>query len=130
MGTVPIKAVERIQYYQTRLAPFAAHAAAIGVTADEVDDLAAKTAAARAAYNAQQAARQNAKNATAAFKDATAAMGVAGAALIKKIRATAEQTGDRNVYALASVSPPADRSPRPAPGTPSSLTVCSTGTAR
>src|SRR4051812_47235403 len=98
MGVVPDKQIERVQFYEDHIAPFTTNATAIGVTTAEVTDLGTKTSAARAAYDAQQAARQAAKAATEAFDNAARAMGVAGAALLKKVRAKAEQTGNPNVY--------------------------------
>ena len=123
MGVVPIRKIERVQFYEDHIAPFTTNATAIGLVTTEVTDLDTKTSAARAAYNEQQAARQAAKAATESFKNAANAVTVAGAALLKKIRAKAEQSGDPNVYVLAEIPAPAIPTPRAAPGTPSNLKV-------
>ena len=123
MGVVPTKSIQKVQFYEDHNAPFTTNAVAIGVTTIEVTDLGTKTSAARAAYDAQQVARQAAKAATEAFENAVDAMGVAGAALLKKIRAKAEQTGNPTVYTLAQIPAPPTPSARPAPGKPTDLTV-------
>lgn len=123
MGVVPTKPVQKIQFFEDHITPFTTNAVAIGITTTEVTDLGTRAAAARTAYDAQQAARQAAKAATEAFDNAVVAMGVAGAALLKKIRAKAEQTGNRNVYTLAQIPAPPTPSPRAAPGTPTDLKV-------
>ena len=123
MGTVPSKPLEKVQYYENHIAPFTTNATQIGLVTGDVTDLQARVTAARTAYEAHQAAMQTSKNATAAFNDAVAVLGVVGAALIKKIRAKAEQTGNRNVYTLAEIPAPATPSATPPPGKPTDLTV-------
>ena len=120
---VPKNPLARVQYYENHAAPFSTNATAIGITAAEATDLQARATTARTAYDAQQTALQTSKNATAAFNDAVGSLGVVGAALIKKIRAKAEQTGNVNVYTLAEIPAPATPSARPAPGKPTDLTV-------
>jgi hypothetical protein len=123
MAVVPSKQIEKVQYYQDHIAPFTTNATAIGITTTEVTDLDTKATAARAAYDAQQAAKQAAKTATEAFDNAANAMSVAGAAIIKKIRAKAEQTGNPAVYTLAQIPAPPTPTAKPAPGKPTDLTV-------
>ncbi len=118
MSVVPEKRIDRVQFYEDHIAPFTANATAIGITTTEVTDLDTKTDAARAAYTAQQVAQQAAKAATLAFHNAVNAMSVAGSALIKKIRAKAEQSANPSVYALAQIPAPATPSPMGAPGEP------------
>lgn len=123
MGTVPKKAVERVQFYENHITPFTTNATAIGITSAEATDLGTKTTAARAAFVAQQEAAQSSKVATEAFQNAVDAMSVTGAGLIKKIRAKAEMTNNPDVYTLAEIPAPPTPSPRPAPGTPSNFTA-------
>jgi hypothetical protein len=123
MSVVPTKPIDRIQFYEDHSAPFTTNATAIGVTTTEVTDLDTKTDAARAAYTAQQVAQQAAKNATVALHNAVDAMSTAGAALLKKIRAKAEQTANPNVYTLAEIPPPPTPSPVGAPGEPTNFAV-------
>ena len=87
MGIVPDKNIDKVQFYETHLTPWAANAVAIGTTAGLVTDLTTKTAAARTAYDAQQSVQAAAKAATLTLKTSVAAMGLAGAAIINQIRA-------------------------------------------
>lgn len=119
MSLVPSKFPERVTFYENHIEPFTTNALAIGITTAEAADLATKTAAARAALTAREVAAQAAENATVSMRDAIDAMSTAGAALIKKIRAKAEQVGNNSVYPLASIPPPAIPSPAGRPGTPS-----------
>jgi hypothetical protein len=118
MSVVPNKKLQRVQFYESHLSPWTTNAVAIGTTAPAVTDLQTKTQAARAAFDAQQAAKQTAKAKTEAFLAAVKVMGTAGAAIMKQIRAKGESTGDPNVYELAEIPGPATPTPQGPPGTP------------
>ena len=120
MSVVPGNYIDKVQFYETHLTPWAANAVAIGTTAALVTDLTTKTAAARAAYDAQQSVQAAAKAATLSLGTAVAAMGSAGAAIINQIRAKAASGGD-GVYALAQIPAPATPTPVGTPGTPTSF---------
>jgi hypothetical protein len=122
MSVVPSEVVAKIQFYEDHNAPWSSNAAAIGVTPTEVSSLQTKTAAARTAYDEQQAAQLAARDATLKLRLAVEAMGLAGAAIIKKVRAKA-QTDGPGVYALASLPAPATPTPVPPPGTPTDFTA-------
>ena len=123
MSVVPNKIAQRIQFYEDHIPPFTTNATAIGVSSAEVTDLQTKTAAARSAFDTRQAQQQAAEAATLALKDAVDAMSLAGAVLIKKVRAKAESVGGNSVYTLAELPAPAIPSPVGAPGTPYQLKV-------
>jgi hypothetical protein len=123
MSVVPAKFPERITFYENHLEPFATNAVAIGITAAEASDLEVKTTAAREALTNRDLAQQAAESATLAMRDAIDAMSGAGAALIKKIRAKAEQTGGYSVYSLAEIPAPALPSPVGPPGAVTELTT-------
>jgi hypothetical protein len=123
MSVVPPKALDRLQFYENHVAPFTTNAVAIGISASEATDLSTKTTAAREAYNAKQAAEQSARVATNAWLSAVNVMSVAGSAIMKKIRATAEVAGGTSVYDLAEIPPPATPSPVGPPGQPTALKV-------
>jgi len=123
MSLVPKKDVDRIQFYENHIAPFTTNATAIGILASEATDLQTKTAAARAAFDARQAAQQAAEAATLAQRDAVDAMSNAGAALIEKIRAKAKQVGGNSVYTLAEIPAPATPGPIGPLGKPSDFVV-------
>ena len=126
MSVVPDKYIDRVQFYETHLTPWAANAVAIGTTAGLVTDLTTKTTAARAAYDAQQSVQAAAKAATLTLKTSVAAMGLAGAAIINQIRAKAASGGD-GVYALAQIPAPAVPAPVGRPGTPTGFEVALNG---
>lgn len=122
MSLVPVKLVEKVQFYENHVEPWTTNAVAIGTTAPIMTDLSTKVTAARAAYVAQQAARDEAKAATLTFQLAVAAMAAAGSDVIKQIRAKAGASGDA-VYSLAQIPPPATPAPVPPPGKPTDFTV-------
>jgi hypothetical protein len=122
MSVVPKEVVAKIQFFEDHESPWTTNATAIGLTAGEVTALSTKTAAARAAYDAQQAAKNAAKDATLTLRLAVTAMADAGSDAIKKIRAKAATDGS-GVYALASIPAPATPSPVPPPGTPTDFNV-------
>ncbi len=124
MGVVPDSRLGKIEFYEAHAlagGPWAANAAAIGLTPASVTALGTLTTAARTAFNAAEAARQSAKSATQAFYDAVRAMHSgpgAGQDMIDTIRNFAETKNMPNVYVLAQIPPPADPSTAPPPGTP------------
>lgn len=130
MGRTPRSLIDKVQYFENHLAPFQANAVQIGTTEANVTLLGTRTSQARAAYDAQQVARQAAKNATEAFVLAVRAMNEVGQGIIKNIDAMAESTGNPNVYTLAEVAPPATPTDRGDPGTPFDFKVAvgTTGT--
>jgi hypothetical protein len=121
MSLIPKQIPQRIQFYEGHVAPFTTNATAIGITSVAATDLGTKVTAARAAFNARQAAQQAAEAATGALRDAVEAMSVAGAVLIKQIRAKAESVGDNSVWSLAELPIPHSPGPVAAPGTPNTL---------
>lgn len=122
MRVIPRSLVKKISFCEARIDAWQANAGAIGVDEAEVDEVAAKTAAARAAYDAQQQALLAAQAMTLAFNAAVEGMSSAAAALILKVRAKASTAGN-DVYALALIPQPENGSPIGAPGTPRGFTV-------
>ena len=123
MSVVPKNPVERVQFYEDHISPLTANVTAIGLSSAEVTDLSTNTAAARTAYDAQQAAVQSMKSATEAFHNAIRAMSVAGDAAIAKIRGKALTTGNPNVYVLAQIPAPKTPAWPGNPGKPFDFTV-------
>ena len=122
-NVVPRTRLERLAWYETRLPSFTTNAVAIGTTAAEVAALEAKVTAARAAREAQELALAQAKARTAAYYAAMDAVTIAGAGILKQVRARGETTGDPTVYELAMIPAPAIPEPKGPPGTPSNLKV-------
>jgi hypothetical protein len=123
MSTVPKTRLARVEFYESHMSPWNTNAAVIGLLPADVTDLQTKTSAARAAYNAQQAALQAAKAATEAFYNAVDSLSVAGDLAIAKIKNKAIATNNPNVYALAQIPAPSGRKPASSPGTPSKFEV-------
>jgi hypothetical protein len=129
MGVVPDTRLGKIEFYELHAlagGPWAANAAAIGLTPAAVTTLGTLTAQARAAFNAAEAARQAAKAATQNFYDKVRAMHSgpgAGADMIEAIKNYAQTKNDPNVYTLAQIPPPATPGVTPPPGTPFDFTV-------
>jgi hypothetical protein len=115
--------LEKIQWFESHATPFTTNAVAIGTTVPEATAFATKTAAARDALTAADAARDAQKNATLALKNAVDAVEIAAAGIIKQVRAKAETTNDPNVYTLASLPAPATPTVVGAPGTPFAFEV-------
>lgn len=118
MALVPVKLSDKIEFFQGHLAPFAQHAAELGLSDAEVAELTDLVADARAARLAQDMAQTAARSATANYNMAVEKMSRAGATAIMKIRTRAESTGDLQLYPLGGLPLPAERSPIDAPGTP------------
>ena len=122
MGLIPDTNIGKIEFGESHEDAFTTNHVAIGVTSAAVTSWTAKTAAARAAYQAQQAAKLALRNATGDVNMAVGDMMTATSALIKQIRAQADIDGD-SVYTLASLPVPATPSPKPPPGQPTDLKV-------
>jgi hypothetical protein len=117
MAVLPPSKVDKIQFCEEHEAPFSTNAVAIGTTTAAVTDLTTKTTAARAAFLAQQTAKQAAKDSTNTFDMAVTAMTGAAADIIKQIKAKAAIAGD-GIYSLASIPVPATPAPVGPLGTP------------
>jgi hypothetical protein len=122
MSLVPVKLIDKVQFYENHVDPWTINAVGIGTTTTIMTDLAGKITAARAAFTAQQAAQEDAKAATLAWQSAVIAMAAAGSDVVKQIRAKAGASGD-SVYVLAQIPAPATPTPAPPPGKPSDFTV-------
>lgn len=122
MGVLPDSRLAQIEWFEQRLAAWAADPAAIGLTGQQIMDLTPLVTAARAGYNAAQQARADSKSATVTFHSATESLVDTGRDLIRTIKAYAETTDDPNVYVLANVPPPSDPTPAGPPDTPTGVT--------
>jgi hypothetical protein len=119
---LPQGAVDRVAWFEAHTADWQTNAVAIGTTTTAVTALTTRVTAARAAFDAQQLAFEQAKAATQNFKDAVAAMTVAGAEIIKQVKAKAASGGNA-VYTLALLPVPATPAPVPPPGTPTDFSA-------
>ncbi len=123
MGVLPGSRIDRIEWFEQRLAAWLLNASDIGLSLPQVSQLQGEISAARIAYNNAQQARNDSRSATVGFYDAEGVMTDDGRDLISTIKAYAETTDDPNVYVLANVPPPADPTPIGAPGMPTDITT-------
>lgn len=123
MSIVPTSDLGKITFYEAHIPVWTADASAIGLKDSDCADLQALISAARAAWDAQQAAANASKAATTTMHNAVRAMHALGATDIAKIKAFAEATGNPDVYALAEIPAPATPSPVGPPGTPTDFVV-------
>jgi hypothetical protein len=119
MSTLPDRYDELLEFLRYHAARWAADPGAVGLSEEQALLVAQASEEAAAAYQAAYTARLQAETATntlhAALRDARAAAGQA----IRTIRAFAESAPHPiEVYSAASIAPPDDPSPIPAPGTP------------
>lgn len=122
MSVLPQGKVEKVEFCEQHEALWTTNATAIGTTTTAVTDLTAKTTAARAAFNAQKIAQDNAKSATLALAAAVDAMTLAASGIIKSIKTKAATAGD-GVYTLANIPAPATPGPVAPLGQPNSFSV-------
>jgi hypothetical protein len=110
-----------MQFYEGHVPVWTAVATSIGLVSADCTDLATKTANARAAYEAQQAAQETAKAKTLAYNEALQILSAAGSLAIDKIKVKAKAVGGTSVYTLAEIPAPATPGPVGDLGTPHSF---------
>ncbi len=123
MGVTPNTRLGKIEFYEAHLQIWATNAVAIGLTAPQVLALQTKVAAARAAFNAAEVARQASKAATFNFHLGADDMADSGSDIIRTIKNFAETSNNPNVYNLAQIPAPQPAGPTPPPGRSFELTV-------
>lgn len=122
MGLIPDTKPGKIAFFNAKIDPWTTNAVAIGTTTTAVTDLTTKLASASDKYDAQVAALEVAKAATAAADAAIAALVQAGNDIIKQVRVKANTAGP-SVYELAQIPAPAIPTPVTTLGTPTDFTV-------
>ncbi|MBV6457924.1 MAG: hypothetical protein HONBIEJF_01044 [Fimbriimonadaceae bacterium] len=123
MPVLPNSNNEIIQFFEQRSTAWTLNATTIGLTAAEMTAFTPLITAARTAFTNAETARQASKNATVTLDSNMLSLTNQGSALIAKIKAFAEATGNPNVYVLSSVPPPSDPSPAPDPTPPSQVSA-------
>lgn len=113
MPVLPQGKLDKLMWFEERISQWQANAVAIGLTPALATSMKGLITAGRAAYDAAQAARIAAKNATFTQDVAIGAMVDLGGDLIATIKSFAETTNNPAVYTLSSVPPPAPPSPPP-----------------
>ena len=92
MSLVPDARVGKIEFYENHLEPWRQHAAALGLSPEQVATQQTLVAEARAAWHEQQQAIQAARAATQRFYQKVAALHGHGADLLRTIRNRAHST--------------------------------------
>ena len=118
---VPNGKLEAIEFFELRGPVWEDNSSAVGLSVSQAQQIVAKTAAARTAYEARQAAFAQAKAATITQNENVSDMRAFGSSLIEIIRAFAKSTNNPRVFATAQIPPPADPTPQP-PENPSNVT--------
>lgn len=121
MRVLPRTANDRIAFFEQHLPIWAKDPAAIGIPVDLLNELTARTAAARAAYDAALVLRNRARAATLAHTESLASMFELGSDLVKMIRSFALANDDSSVFTAAEIPVPAPASPLGPPATPTGL---------
>jgi hypothetical protein len=123
MRVLPRSANDRIAFFEAHLPIWAKNPAAIGLSIDLVNELAARTAAARADYDAVHALRSQARAATFAHTESLASMFDLGSDLVKVIRSFALANDNPSVFPAARIPPPEPASPLGPPAIPTGLSA-------
>lgn len=123
MAVLPNSREEMIGWFSDRIADWSANAAAIGLSMEQITEIATLIGDAETVHDSAIAARIASKDATVDYYSGADALRAYGADLIKVIKAYAESTDNQGVYSLASIPPPADPKPAGAPDQPTNLTA-------
>src|SRR4051812_42465952 len=122
MSLIPKTKIGKIQFFNSKITPWQTNAVAIGTTAAAVTDLQTKLTNAQTKLDAQIAAEAAFRTAVAAADDAVGILALAGADIIKNIRAKAATAGN-TVYELAEIPAPANPTPVTTLGKPTDFLV-------
>ena len=109
---------QKLEWLEARVNQWTANAAGIGILPATATSVKNAAVACRTEFNDAEIARAAAKNATLEFYTASTTMNNLARDVIATIKAYAESTNNPNVYALASIDPPAPPTPVPAPAVP------------
>jgi hypothetical protein len=121
MPVVPDKKAEIVQFFETHLPVWTAQPTKIGLSSAQLTAFTPIVNAARASFNAAEAARSASKGATTNFNTALSTLKNNGAELIEAIKLYARTTGNEEVYSIAQIPPPAARTPTPPPSQPTEI---------
>lgn len=117
--TVPQKNADAILWVSSHLPAWQADPTAIGLSAQDVTDLAASLGTAQGNQSSWNSIKDEARSASALYRSSTGDMRTLAASMVTTIRAFAKASGDpQAVYSAADVPAPATPTPAPAPGTP------------
>lgn len=117
--TIPQSNAESILWVASHLPAWQADPTAIGLSVEDVTDLAAALGTATSNQSSWNTIKDEARSASALYRSSTGDMRTLAASMVTTIRAFAKASGDpQAVYSAADVPAPATPTPAPAPGTP------------
>lgn len=122
-AVLPSSREDLIAFFMARIVNWGVSASEIGLSAPQIAELASLLNTAQAAHTAAIASRISSKDATLNYHIATDALRAFGGDMVKAIKVEAEITNNPNVYAVASIPPPASPTPAGPPEQPTSLGV-------
>ncbi len=119
MSTVPTKYTDTIAWLAARIDEWTAQAATIGLDVSTTTALSTQLTVAQTAMDSAFQLRQDSKDQTVVYHDEARALLEMTRNAVTTIRATAKSSPTPGaVYSAASIPPPADPGPSPAPGQP------------
>jgi hypothetical protein len=118
MARLPRTHAERIQFYQSHLAPWQESREVLGLTPAQMQALTERVARAKEMFAALQAQRSALLSAGIAFRAALADLNATGGAAMNTIHARAKSAKDPLLYTLAHLPIPQPAAPQPAPRKP------------
>lgn len=121
MSTIPDTIPEQLAFCESHWPVWLQAPTQIGATAQMIQDFKALVVDFRGGYDASVSARAASRAATVSMQNARDAALTSAGALVRTIRAYAEQTNNPDVYALAQIPPPAAPTPALAPTKPTSI---------
>lgn len=117
--TIPQKNADAILWVSSHLPAWQADPTAIGLSVQDVTDLAAALGTASSNQSAWNTIKDEARSASALYRSSTGDMRTLAASMVTTIRAYAKASADpQSVYSTADIPAPATPTPAPAPGTP------------
>lgn len=117
--TIPQSNAESILWVASHLPAWQADPTAIGLSAQDVTDLAAALGTATSNQSSWNTIKDEARSASALYRSSTRDMRSLAATQVATIRAFAKASADpQTVYSTADIPAPASPTPAPAPGTP------------
>lgn len=126
MKIVPRTKPSRVAFYEGHIERWTQHAAALGVSEEQCEELRTRVESARAALIEQEVASDAARAATSNANLAVQSMHTLGAAMIAQMKAHGQATGAPNILNIAGLPHPSDGSPLPHPSRPDDFTFALT----
>lgn len=123
MAIVPARDIDALQFFEDHWPIWQANLAACGLSSAQVLSVKSACESCRSKFNTQQAAKNAAKSATAAFQATLSDLRSVGATTIQVIKTYADTTHNLGVYDIAQLPRPAAPGASLPPGKPKNITA-------